>query len=346
MREDVPGNGARVTQRSLPSPVVLAALLVAVLGLLATPFAVGRDEASQPWLAGEVGGSDLYALGLGFARALPFVTAAGLLVALWQRLQGTSRDQVLDGEVRRHEGTVVVTHWLNATGMLLGLVGAAFLLRWVERSFPLMTAYVLHHLGAALVVVVVAHHLVYQGISGGRGLIPHSWAEVKQALAELLGYLGVFARQRAVLGLGLPVGVRRTVQRPLLRWGIVPQEEDKYLATEKVLSYPVWAALIGILVTTGFIKGMRYLFPVPGLLLQGASFLHDATTIWVIVWLVAHVAPVVLVPRNWPLLRSMLTGRIAASYVQQHLPLWHQRLTGNRGAGDRGVPDRPAVGRL
>ncbi|MBI2888027.1 MAG: cytochrome b/b6 domain-containing protein [Chloroflexi bacterium] len=313
-------------KRRIPTPAVVAGLLVVLAGILATPFATERDAAARAWMGEEVGGSVAYALGLGFARVLPFIVAVGVLVALWQRLKGPSPERVLDGQVLRHERTVVVTHWINTVGMALGLVSAAFLLRWLERSLSLSDIYLLHYAASALVVFVVAHHVTYHGVSGGRGLLPRSRAEVKQALAELLGYVGVFARQRAVLGVPLPTGVRRVIQRPLQRWGIIPRDEDKYLATEKVLSYPVWAVLVGLLVVTGFLKGMRYLWPIPGPLLQAASFLHDGATVWVLVWLVAHVAPVVLVPRNLPLLRSMVTGRISVEYVQQFLPLWHQRL--------------------
>jgi len=43
---------------------------------------------------------------------------------------------------------------------------------------------------------------------------------------------------------------------------------------------------------------------------------------FLLIFLVIHVSALVLVPRNWPLLKSMVTTRISRDYAKQHLPLW------------------------
>jgi thiosulfate reductase cytochrome b subunit len=125
-----------------------------------------------------------------------------------------------------------------------------------------------------------------------------------------------------VFGIQMPVVVRRPVQRVLRALKIVPDPAGKYLATEKVLSYTVWSVLIGLTVITGLIKTLHYLIPMPGGLRQAVTFLHDGATIFLLIFLGIHVAALVLVPRNWPLLKSMFTTRVSRAYAKEHLPLW------------------------
>ena len=84
--------------------------------------------------------------------------------------------------------------------MIFGTVSAALLLRWVPRVLPLESIYVLHFAASALVVLAVAHHLTYEGVGGGRSLLVRSWGEVKSALAETFGYLGVLGEKAPRLG--------------------------------------------------------------------------------------------------------------------------------------------------
>jgi cytochrome b subunit of formate dehydrogenase len=108
----------------------------------------------------------------------------------------------------------------------------------------------------------------------------------------------------------------------LRRYNIVPDPSGKYLATEKVISYTGWALLIGIVTLTGVLKALNYVYGMPGAVLQIASFLHDQATIFLLLFLALHVGALVLVPRNWPLLRSMFTTRVSRRYAADHLPNW------------------------
>ena len=48
--------------------------------------------------------------------------------------------------------------------------------------------------------------------------------------------------------------------------------------------------------------------------------------IWVVVWLLIHIVPVLIIPANWPMLRSIFTGRVSRRYAEQRHPLWFAEL--------------------
>ncbi|MCL6649287.1 MAG: cytochrome b/b6 domain-containing protein [Chloroflexi bacterium] len=321
-------------------PVVV--LVLSLIGIALVPLTIGRDAASYAWLTGQVGGSEVYTLNLFFARAVPFLIAAAIALAAWQRLRGRSREVVAQGQVRRHETTTVISHWVAALGLIVCLITAMWFVRWFSRPFEVETLYLLHFIGAALLLVVVAHHVTYDWVFGGRGLQPHLPEDLKPAAAEVLGYAGVFARKRSVLGIGLPLALRHPLQRVFVRrLGIAPAEEDKFLSSEKVFSYLPWVILIGVVVITGLIKAGRYVAPIPEPVLQVATFLHDGSLVWIIALLFFHVAALVLIPVNWPLLLSMVTTRVPLSYVAQYLPRWYRRLEAQN-PGLAATPAAPA----
>ena len=314
-----PATTAGRIPRWLPAVI----LMLAVLGALAVLPSLGVAEGARDWYRDQVGGSSLYSLDVIFARLLPFLIGGGIALALLQRGRRQRAHAQLADSLQRHELTEVITHWMNAAGIGLGLITAAWLLRWFENPFSLQTAYALHFLGAGLTVTAVAHHLTYQVIGGGSGLLPRSGSDVKNAFAEVIGYTGVYRGLRGVFDIQLPAAIRRPVQRLLRRYDIAPEPAGKYLATEKVFSYSIWAALIAIVVVTGIIKTLAYVVPLPGGLRQAMSFLHDGVTILLVLFLILHVAALVLVPRNWPLLASMFTTRISRAYAKTHLPRWN-----------------------
>jgi thiosulfate reductase cytochrome b subunit len=314
----VQGGGTAKILRLLPA-VVLA---VAIAGAVFVVPLVNHSQGGGDWYRGLLGGSGLYRIDVVFARIVPFLIGAATAAALLERGRRQHRAVNTTESLRRHELSEVLTHWLNAVGIGLGLMTAAWLKRWFDRPFSLETTYIIHFVGAGMTLMAVAHHLTYELVGGGGGLLPRKVADFKNALAELASYTGVYRGVRGAFGIQLPVVIRRPVQRLLRKLNIVPDPAGKYLATEKVLSYTVWTVLIGVVVLTGLVKTLNYVIAVPGGVRQPATFLHDGATIFLVVMLGVHVAALVLVPRNWPLLKSMVTTRISRAYARQHLPLW------------------------
>jgi thiosulfate reductase cytochrome b subunit len=319
--------------RSLPVWIPAVLLAICVVGAVLVLPSIGRDESVGALYRGRLGGSSLYRLDVAFARLLPFFAGASIAVALLQRRR-TRTVTVSSATTERHEPAEIATHWLNAAGIGLGLLTAAWLLRWFGDPLTLVLTYTLHFVGAALTVAAVAYHVTYEGVAGGYGLVPRSWADLRNAVAEAVSYTGVYRDIPGAFGIRLPLSIRRSCQPILRRLGIVPDPAGKFLATEKVFSYTIWALLVGLVVITGLIKTLNYLYPLPGGLRHAATLVHDGSTIFLLVFLAFHVGALVLVPRNWPLLRSMFTSRIARAYVREHLPLW--RDGADSGANDAG----------
>jgi cytochrome b subunit of formate dehydrogenase len=323
------GGAAELALRWLP-PLLF---LVAVAGVIAVLPSIAGDEDGREWHRGVLGGSNLYKLNVVFARLVPFVAGASLALAASQRRWLRTRETHTATSLQRHALTEVLTHWLNAIGVVLCLITAVWLLGWFGNPVTLETAYTIHFLGAGFTLAAVCHHLGYQLFGGGSGLIPRSRADAKNALAETVSYAGVYRGLAGVFGIQLPPSVRRPVQTVLRRYDIAPDPAGKYLATEKVVSYSGWAIVVGVVVTTGVVKALNYVYGMPGGVLQAASFLHDNATYVLLVLLFLHIAALVLVPRNWPLLRSMFTTRVSRAYAAEHLPLW----------AEQEQPDRPST---
>lgn len=297
-------------------------VILAIAGIVLVLPSVDGDEGARAWYRDRLGGSELYRLNVMFARIVPFLAGGFIALALVQRRIFPAREIHTAESLQRHGWTEVATHWLNATGIIVCLITAVWLLKWLDNPVSLTTAYTIHFLGAGFSLAAVAHHVTYQLIGGGQGLLPRSRRDVKNAIAETVSYAGVYRGIPGLFGIQLPVDVRRRVQPMLRRFDLAPDRAGKYLATEKVISYTGWAVLVGIVVVTGVIKSLHYIYGLPGWLRQPVTFLHDGATLFLIIWFVMHVAALTLVPRNWALLKSMFTTRVSRRYAEEHLPLW------------------------
>jgi cytochrome b subunit of formate dehydrogenase len=299
-------------------PAVL--LVLAIIGIVLVVPMTSADADARTWYRDTVGGSELYELNVIFGRLVPLLAGAFIAIALLQRQLVRSREVHTAESLQRHGWTEVVTHWFNAVGVVICLITAAMLLGWIGGP-SLETTLLLHFIGSGFVVAAVAHHLTYQ-LFGGHGLTKRQKGDVKNAIAETVSYAGVYRGMPGAFGLQMPQGARRAVQPLLRKFNIVPDYNGKYLATEKVISYTGWATLVAIVVVTGLIKSLHYVYGVPGWLRQWSSFLHDNVIYFIIAMLIVHVAALTLVPRNWALLRSMFTTRVSREYAEEHLPLW------------------------
>jgi cytochrome b subunit of formate dehydrogenase len=283
----------------------------------------------------------LFTDALFLARATPFLIALGIVVGIVEARAAArgGGDAILGERVRRHDTGTLIAHWMNAFGLILGLVTGAMVLRWTDRALELRAVFVIHYVGAGLTLFAIFNHLTRHGVSGGTGLIPKSFRILRDLIGELLEYAGLFGPEGAVLRISWPKALRQPVARYVRALlGYKPSDAGKYLATEKTLSYPPWATLIGLIVVTGLIKELKYVYVIPGSVIATATAIHDLTAIAIGVMLIIHLLPLLLVPANWPLLLSMFKTTVPREYVEKRHPVWYKalqaRLSAHKAAGE------------
>jgi hypothetical protein len=270
--------------------VRVAAPIVALAGAAAVVFAIvtiAAQQASgvQPW------GTEL-SDNIFFARTIPFVLGAGIAFGmLGGAFTGSRR---ADG--RRFSGAAIFGHWLITIGFVLALpTGVWQYLGGIidkELPIPLSLIYRVHYVGAAIVLFAIAYFLAYWMQTGHYGLlVPRGqWKR----------HLAGFARD-------LPPQIRDRVARALrLDVAGAPAAPGQFTYYETAFSFPTWAFALGLITLTGLIKALRYLLPVPGPILWGASTLHVAAMV-LLVWKVLDHLRYVFA--HWPLMRAMTTGR-------------------------------------
>jgi hypothetical protein len=74
------------------------------------------------------------------------------------------------------------------------------------------------------------------------------------------------------------------------------------------VSFPTWAIAIGLIVLTGLLKAMRYIYPIPGDVLYWVSAIHVGAMVIVAIKVLDHLR-YVLAPARWWMMRALLGGR-------------------------------------
>ena len=304
----------------------LALTLLIFLSWLAL---IGTVTAQSPVSGGWPPQSLLFNDAVFLARVAPFIIALGIVVGIVQaRMAARSGgDAIIGDQVRRHDLSTVIAHWTNAIGVILALITGALILRWVDYRPELRLVFIIHYVGAALMLFGIFNHLTRHGVSGGTGLIPKSFGVLRDLIGELFEYAGIFGPKEAVLRIPWPKAIRQPIAKYVKALlGYKEGRADKYLVTEQILSYPPWAILMGVIVVTGVIKLLKYMYPIPGSVLNTATVVHDLATIAIGVMLIIHLLPLFLVPANWPLLLSMFKTTVPRRYVEERHPAWYKRL--------------------
>jgi len=306
---------------SKTSAVIADLVLVAlILGGAVWLFAIGLPPAS--WTSDR----PLLPLNVDGSRILIVLTAAGIVLGIVvAALRRRGPDRIVDGQAIRYRGYERLVHWALALGFILDFATAAWLLRWfgLPNSIDLRPAlYVAHFIGAGLIVLAATMFATSSRVRGAGALFPR-WRDVGPAIARLFGYLGVYGESGA-LGMRLRMV---WLQRALAAVGIRPSpREKKFLAVEKVFSFTPLAALTLIVVVTGLIKAARYFFVVPGDVLYWTTWLHDLSVWLTLIVVGLHLAAIFLVPRNWPGIKAMLTGRMSLHVIEEEFPAWAEEL--------------------
>ena len=291
-------------------------LLVLGVVLLAVGLGVSYGEwasGSQPW--GQLLGDNFL-----FARSLPFTIGLGIVFGFW-RASGWrwSRVEIRASSIRRFAPSTVVLHALAGVAVvaLIATGGWQYLKGLLDAETPIYmgTVYRIHYIAASLLIFVSVAFLTDwllrgersltlgkgQGIRGMRGLAH----ELPKPLGTTLAYL---------LGLDL-------------RRAAPPTEEFTYY--ERAVSFPTWELTLGLIILTGVIKAIRYVYPIPGDVLYWVSAVHVGAGVLLSLKLLDHLR-YVLAPSRWPLMVAMATGWVPESYVKRFHAGWFAQLSSSQ----------------
>jgi cytochrome b subunit of formate dehydrogenase len=264
------------------------------------------------------------------ARAVPFVALFGIAFGVWQAKFNKRIPKSLPNSpsVIRHDFGSVVAHWTNGLGFIVGMLTGAIVLKWIQSPGDLRLIFQLHYVGSGLVVFGVVSHLAQHIVAGGFGLIPRSFRDIREGLAEVIEYSGVFGPAGAAFGIAIPKVIRQPIAEILISFGIQPPKRmNKYLPAEKVFSYMPWLIIVTVMVFTGLVKTFRYLYPISPEFVAQMTWWHDLFMSLSIFMLAIHIAAVTCAPRNWPLLVSMFTMKVSRKHVEKWHPDWFKQLT-------------------
>ncbi len=264
----------------------------------------------QPW-------DSLLAANVVFAKTLPFVFAVGILFGLIEAVlhPRVRAERRTDGALRRFGWSTVITHWINAIGFIIAIfTGGIQYLKGVldvPPPAPLSLIYSIHFIGASAIVFAVSSFTTRRLLVGDFRILPRRG----QILLHVRGLVDELPQPLGRLLAGI-VGIN-------LRRPAPPAGQFKYY--EKVVSFPIWAVLLALIVITGTLKAMRYIYPIPGPVLFWASFIHVAAMVMLAAKFLDHLR-YVLAPSRWPMLVSMFTTWMSAKFAKEQYPEWYREV--------------------
>jgi cytochrome b subunit of formate dehydrogenase len=209
------------------------------------------------------------------------------------------RDRITDGEVTRHDAGSFISHWGTATGIFIliasGIMKGFFPGTSIARQMgDQIFATNLHFIGLAVTLLCgcfwLADYIVKQNYSE---LIPN--------LRDIIyGTLGKYLLRK--------------------KWPY----DGKYLSSQKS-AFLAFAVLGGIVLITGAIKTGNYVWHIPENVLNITTIIHDAGSILFILLLIVHIL-IVFILKEFPALKSWVTGKVPLDYAKKEYPLWIEQI--------------------
>ena len=302
--------------------LVVIGLALFVVGLGASIFE--WSSGGQPW--GQLLGDNFW-----FARTLPFTIGLGIVLGYWKAYASSGLSaRRNDGAFRRFAPSTVLFHALAAIAVvgLIATGGWQYLKGLLDAETPIYmgTVYRVHYLAASLLILCSAVFLTDWSMRGERGLTPlkGQWIRAMRGLAhELPRPIGV------LLAYGLGLNLRRAAP---------PTEQFSWY--QRLIGFPWWELSIGLVILTGVIKAMRYVYPIPGDVLYWISAVHVGAGVFLAMKFLDHLR-FLLAPSRWPLMATMWTGWLPAWYVERFLPGWYTQVTSS--APSAAVPAAPTT---
>jgi cytochrome b subunit of formate dehydrogenase len=280
-------------------------------------FVVGVAISWSEWLGGVQPWGQLLTDNFLFARSLPFTIGLGVALGFWRASGWQWRTEVRNGKVRRFAQSTVWLHALAAISLvaLIATGGWQYLKGLLAADSPIYmgTVYRIHYIAASLLIFASVAFLTdwllrnERSLTVGKGQFIRTMRGLAHELPKPLG---------TAIAYGLGLDLRRAAP---------PTDEFTYY--ERTISFPTWELAIGLIIITGVIKAVRYVYPIPGDVLYWVSAVHVGSGVLLGLKLLDHLR-YVLAPSRWPMMASIATGWIPEAYVQKFHPGWYGRITG------------------
>jgi hypothetical protein len=279
-------------------------------------FAIGIGASYAEWTSGVQPWGQLLTDNFLFARSLPFTIGLGIAIGLW-RASGWRWGPDVEGQkIRRFAPSTVLLHALAGIALvaLIATGGWQYLKGLLGSDSPIYmgTVYRIHYIAATLLIFATAVVLTDWLLRGEKALTLGS---------------GQFIRSMRGLAHELPKPIGTAIGYTLgLDLRRAPPQTEQFTYYERIVSFPTWELAIGLIILTGVIKAMRYIYPIPGDVLYWVSAVHVGAGVLLGLKLLDHLR-YVLAPSRWPLMVSMASGWIPTAYVQKFHPGWFARIT-------------------
>lgn len=216
------------------------------------------------------------------------------------------RDPVVEGDkVLRHDKAAILEHWTHGIGTAVLLVsgialGVWFLPSLVGSGEPVWAWMNVHF-------VAVVFFLFGTFYYGANALL------AKKRFKEHLPTKDAIEFTKRHYGRLL--GMKKYTMPP----------ERKYFESEK-MAFILALASTGVIILTGLLKVAAHAIDVPAGLMAVVTPAHDIATIAMLAFFVAHVLFGAILPRSWPMLRSMFTGYVGLDYAKKEHAGWLDEL--------------------
>ena len=273
---------------------LIALAATALTGLGVMNIVANAGNGAQPW-SNELGDNFIV------VRALPLVLGLGVVYGLVGGWLYPTRPAArrADGAIRRFSPATIALHALITVGFLLALPTGLWQylggILDVPGPLPVYLYYRIHYIGASVIFVSVAAFLTYWWMTGDRSLII--------PLGDLGRHLRGFLQE-----LPRPLGTR------LARWLRLDLDQPAgasgpFSFYEKVFAFPTWGFAIGLISVTGLVKLLRYVVPIPGVIVFVDSTLHVAAMVLLVILTLDHLRYTFA---RWPLVVAITTGWLPA----------------------------------
>ena len=293
---------------------MMARALILLIGLVV--FVGGLAASWSEWASGVQPWGQLLTDNFLFARSLPFTIGLGIAAGFWRASgwHSGSTEVRKDGAWRRFAPSTIWLHSLAGVALIALLVtgGWQYLkgLLGVESPIDMGTVYRIHYIAASFLIFAVTVFLTdwllrgESALSVGKGQMIRSLRGLARELPKPLGSTLAY-----LLGLDL----RRA-----------PPPTEQFTYYERTISFPTWELTLALIIITGMIKALRYVYPIPGDVLYWVSSIHVGSGVLLGIKLLDHLR-YVLAPSRWPLMVSMATGWLPRAYAERFHPAWPGR---------------------